>query len=258
MSSSLFASSQSSIPVNDDGDDNLDLFSSIFNPKDTTTSKKIGGGLDLYSGTLNKYDYNIVYGLEHIDSTKEIGIDGRYYTAFSNGSRTAEEFTTTVNYGYHPLNKFAGFVAAIAYRNPFRNFNERYSVLAGLKWTLIKTKKSQYSISLAEVYEYSNYTYTTIEGNNNGERFRESFRIKIRQKLFKNVTLLNKTFLKVANNNVNDYSIESMTGLSFKISDKFDIEVNHYYIYDNIPLHITERRLSPFDNVFVISLSLNL
>ena len=230
---------------------------SLFSLKDSSWTRQINSGFNYYEGTLNKHDFTTTYNICHIDSSREIGFDGRYYTSFSSNIRTAEDVSCDIRYDLKPYNKLSFFAAVIGYRNPFRNYDSRFSILPGVKYTIANTKTGRYSISFATVYEVSNYTYTTLEGDNGGERMRASFRTKIKQKINKKLTLSNILFYKVTYSDTKDYSFESTTSLSYKISDKFNIGLQHYYVYDNKPLQIAIKKLSPYDMVFSFTLGLD-
>lgn len=220
-------------------------------------NSKITVGSSWYSGNVNKYDFTSRYYLERIDSSKQIEFDSRYYALFSGKVKSAEELSGSLRFEYKPYKKLCPFGTYGVYRNQFRNIDYRNEALLGLKYTLFFNKKEKISLSTAALYENSNYTKLTIDGQTKSERLRFSFRPKI--KLFGkgNFSIVHQTYFKFTLDNFNDYSIESSTTISYRVIKSFNLAFNHNLIFDKIPMQIDSKKISASDNVFIWTLEYN-
>ena len=218
---------------------------------DSAWNGKMSIGSNWLSGNVKKFDLTTNYLINRTDSFKQIELDGRYYTLYSYGDKTWEESALNFRYELKPYNKLIPFTAYLFYRNQFRMIDTRNSVLLGIKYNVFGGKKEKLTISTAIVYENSNYTEETLDGKLSNTRYRLSIRPKI--KIFGNdkLSLTHQTFLKISFTNILDYSIESSTILSYKITKNLSISLNDNLIYDRLPIQIKYKRITPYDNALV-------
>lgn len=197
----------------------------------------LGLGTSLNMGNINNCNINNSASVVRNDSI--LAFDFHYkllYSSLINKNNIGNEWEETnfeVNGGikidYLQYGKFSPFLACEMLTNKYKGYDLKMSGLAGLKYRIyVKPSICDYSISAAFVYDWTDFTDSTVLPNNN---YRISIRPKIKQRLTENLTLLNLTFYQPSVLDFDDYIIHSTTKLQTQITKKMFLDLGFSYEY---------------------------
>lgn len=197
----------------------------------------LGLGTSLNTGNINNCNINNSASVVRNDSI--LAFDFHYkllYSSLINKNNIGNEWEETnfeVNGGikidYLQYGKFSPFLACEMLTNKYKGYDLKMSGLAGLKYRIyVKPSICDYSISAAFVYDWTDFTDSTVLPNNN---YRISIRPKIKQRLTENLTLLNLTFYQPSVLDFDDYIIHSTTKLQTQITKKMFLDLGFSYEY---------------------------
>ena len=197
----------------------------------------IGLGTSLNTGNVNNCNINNYASVVRNDSV--LAFDCHYkflYSSLINKNNIGNQWEETnfeINGGlkmdYLQYGKYSPFLACEMLTNKYKGYNLKMSGLAGFKYRIyVIPSVCDYSISAAFVYDWTDFTDSTVLLNNN---YRISIRPKIKQRLTDNLTLLNLTFYQPSVLDFGDYIINSTTKLQTKITKKLFLDLAFCYEY---------------------------
>lgn len=188
----------------------------------------------LASSTLNKgniKDLNAkaALGIDNKDSVVGFNINAKYTYSEKNEKGLNKDYYGIGKLDFFQYNRWSPFIGIEGRRNTFKGYDYKAGALIGGKRRLYTKKDTcDYSISMAFVFDRQKYSKKTELSNRD---YRLSFRPKIKQKLGPAVTLRHMTFYKPSVENFEDYHINCLTDLEFKITKIlfFDIMFDYEY-----------------------------
>ena len=196
-----------------------------------------GLGTSLNTGNVNTCNINNYASINRNDSL--IALDFHYkliYSSLNDKNDIEQQWKETnfeINGGlkldYLQYGKYSPFLACEMLTNKYKGYDLKVSGLVGFKYRIyVKPSFCDYSISLAFVYDWTDFTDATTLPNNN---YRISIRPKIKQKLTENLTLLNLTFYQPSILDFGDCIIHSTTKLQTKLTKKLFLDLTFTYEY---------------------------
>ena len=196
-----------------------------------------GLGTSLHTGNVNNCNINNNASIIRNDSL--LAFDFHYKLLYSSlidkndaehqWKETNFEINGGIKLDYLQYGKYSPFLACEMLTNKYKGYDLKMSGLVGLKYRIyVKPSICDYSISVAFVYDWTDFTDATVLPNNN---YRISIRPKIKQKLTENLTLLNLTYYQPSILDFNDYIINSMTKLQTKITKMLYLDLVFTYEY---------------------------
>ena len=199
-----------------------------------------GLGTSLHTGNVNSCNINNNASIIRNDSL--LAFDFHYKLLYSSlidkndaehqWKETNFEINGGIKLDYLQYGKYSPFLACEMLTNKYKGYDLKMSGLVGLKYRIyVKPSICDYSISVAFVYDWTDFTDATVLPNNN---YRISIRPKIKQKLTENLTLLNLTYYQPSILDFNDYIINSMTKLQTKITKILYLDLVFTYEYRSL------------------------
>lgn len=196
-----------------------------------------GLGASFNAGNVNNCNISNDGAIERNDSL--IAFDARYKLIYSSlidrnapdqqWKETNFEINGGVKMDLYQYGKYSPFLACEMLTNKYKGYDLRLSGLAGMKYRIYTIPAvCDYSISVAFVYDWTDFTDETHLLNNN---YRISIRPKIKQRLAENLTLLHTTFYQPSVLDLDDYIINCNTKLQTQITGKFFIDIAFAYEY---------------------------
>ena len=196
-----------------------------------------GLGTSLHTGNVNSCNINNNASIIRNDSL--LAFDFHYKLLYSSlidkndaehqWKETNFEINGGIKVDYLQYGKYSPFLACEMLTNKYKGYDLKMSGLVGLKYRIyVRPSICDYSISVAFVYDWTDFTDATVLPNNN---YRVSIRPKIKQKLTENLTLLNLTYYQPSILDFNDYIINSMTKLQTKITKMLYLDLVFTYEY---------------------------
>lgn len=196
-----------------------------------------GLGTSLHTGNVNSFNLNNNASINRNDSI--IALDFHYKVLYSSlndrddpvhhWKETNFEVNGGIKFDYRQYDRFSPFLAVEMLTNKYKGYDLKMSGLIGLKYRIyVKPSFSDYSVSIALVYDWTDFTDATVLPNNN---FRISIRPKIKQRLTENLTLLNLTYYQPSVLDFNDFIINSATKLQTQLSKKLFLDIGFTYEY---------------------------
>ena len=196
-----------------------------------------GLGTSLHTGNVNTFNLNNSASVNRNDSL--IALDVHYKILYSSlidrhdveqqWKETNFEVNGGIKLDYKQYGKFSPFMALEMLTNKYKGYDLKMSGLIGIKYRVFEIPSfCDYSISIAFVYDWTDFTDATVLPNNN---YRISLRPKIKQKLTDNLSLLNLTFYQPSVLDFQDYIINNTTKLQTRITKKLFLDVGFSYEY---------------------------
>ena len=194
-----------------------------------------GLGTSLNTGNVNTCNIDNYASINRNDSL--IALDFHYKLIYSSlidkndieqqWKETNFEINGGLKLDYLQYGKYSPFLACEMLTNKYKGYDLKVSGLIGFKYKIyVKPAICDYSISLAFVYDWTDFTDATALPNNN---YRISIRPKIKQKLTENLTLLNLTYFQPSILDFNDYIIHTSTKLQTKLTKKLFLDLTFTY-----------------------------
>jgi hypothetical protein len=135
-----------------------------------------------------------------------------------------------VKFDFYQFKKWSTFLATEMISNHFKGYDFKTSALIGAKYIFHQKKDtSEYSLSLAFVYD--NVNYTDENTNLNKENWRISIRPKISQKIGESLKIFHTTFYQPSIKDFGDYIVNTTTVLENKLSKRLFIDISFNYEY---------------------------
>ncbi|MBR4391097.1 MAG: DUF481 domain-containing protein [Bacteroidales bacterium] len=200
-------------------------------------SYDIGLGTSLNVGNVNNCNINHYTSINRNDSI--VALDFHYKFLYSslihksNVGQTWEETNFEINGGlkmdYLQYGKYSPFLACEMLTNKYKGYNLKMSGLVGMKYRIfVIPSVCDYSISAAFVYDWSDFTDSTVLPNNN---YRISIRPKIKQKLAENLQLIDCMYYQPSILDFNDYIINNVLNIQTKITRMLYLDFAFTYEY---------------------------
>ena len=193
-------------------------------------------GTSLNTGNVNNCNINNGASVNRNDSI--IALDIHYkllYSSHINKNDAGNQWQKTnfeVNGGvkmdYLQYGKYSPFLACEVLTNKFKGYDIKMSGLVGFKYKIYTNPTCDYSISGAFVYDWTQFTDSTMLPNHN---YRLSIRPKIKQKLADNLSLYHCTYYQPSVLDFNDYIINSQTKLQTKLTKALFLDLAFTYEY---------------------------
>ena len=211
------------------------IFSSIALFSQNKWNYDLGLGASLNTGNVNNCNLSNDGSLTRNDSL--IALDFHYRLLYSSLiSKTGQhweesnfEINSGVKLDLYQWSTFSPFLAFEQLTNKYKGYDLKMSGLLGMKFKLfVKPTIYDYSISVAFVYDWTDFTDETHLLNNN---YRISIRPKFTQRLTENLTLYNCTFYQPSVLDFDDYIINSQTKLQTQITRKVFLDLSFTYEY---------------------------
>lgn len=197
----------------------------------------LGLGASLNTGNVNNCNINNHGSVIRNDSILAFDFQYKFlYSSLINKNNIGNQWEETnfeINSGlkldYLQYGKYSPFLACEMLTNKYKGYNLKMSGLVGFKYRIyVKPSFCDYSISAAFVYDWTDFTDSTVLPNNN---YRISIRPKIKQRLTESLTLLNLTFYQPSVLDFQDYIINNTTKLQTKITKKLYLDLAFIYEY---------------------------
>lgn len=199
-----------------------------------------GLGASLNAGNVNNCNFSNDGAITRNDSV--VAFDFHYRVLYSSlinnneGLNQWQETNFEVNGGIktdlYQYGQYSPFLACEVLHNKYKGYDLKLSGLVGFKYKLfVKPSVYDYSVSLAFVYDWVDFTDVTALPHNN---YRLSFRPKIKQKLSDNLYLEHYTFFQPSVIDWNDILIHCVTKLKTQITKKFHIDISFLYDYRSL------------------------
>lgn len=169
------------------------LSTAIFAEEDSKWEFNLDAGWTVNSGNVNSQTFTNSASADRNDSTLSFNIHYEYTYAETDDKETNNEFTAGLKFDIWQYDRWSPFFASEYIRNEYKGYNNKFSVLGGVKLRIYTIPKvCDYSISGAVVADFVDYTDDETELNPRVLRW--SARLKIKQKLGDAVTLNHSTF----------------------------------------------------------------
>lgn len=209
---------------------------------------QLGFAASFYTGNVESFNVRTDSQITRKDSIIESKLFGKIIYSETDKKRNNEEYSSGIQFDYKPYNKLTPFILFTTYRNQFKKYDLRLSGLAGAKWVIyknldsLKKIQSEYSISVAFVYDHEKYTAQfDTEGTDitpaNKQKLRLSVRPKIKQRITENIYLQNTTFYQPNFKNFDDYFIDSETSITTKLHKRVDLGLSYEFHYISKPVN---------------------
>ncbi len=233
-------------------------FFAVFAQK-TNWESSLRFGASYYKGNVNRSDLLGEGKVKHVDSIFEYAMEFKEVYSESENKQNNQEMLGSIKVDIYPTAKFSPFAVLSAFSNTKKGFDLRTTELLGMKYVFfkypsdaksVKELKGVYSVSVAFQHDYEKYTGV----DSSTQKYRVSFRPKIRQKIFPNTFLEHFTFFRFDISDEKNYGIESNTSITVKISKMLDLKISYEYDYVNKPPLIT---LKKEDQAFISSIVFN-
>jgi len=196
-----------------------------------------GLGASLNAGNVNNCNLSTDGSVKRNDSL--IAFDLHYKLLYSSivekddlgehWKETNFEISSGVKMDLFQWNTFSPFLACEQLTNKYKGYDLKLSGLTGIKYKIyVKPSVCDYSISVAFVYDWTDFTDETHLLNNN---YRISIRPKFTQKLTENLSLYHCTFYQPSVLNMKDFIVNSVTKLQTKITKRLFLDLSFTYEY---------------------------
>lgn len=196
-----------------------------------------GLGTSLHTGNVNTFNLNNNASVNRNDSL--IALDFHYKLLYSSlidrydvGQQWKEtnfEINGGIKLDYKQYGMFSPFLAFEMLINKYKGYDLKMSGLGGFKYRIyVRPSYCDHSISIAFVYDWTDFTDATVLPNNN---YRISIRPKFKQRLTENLTLLNLTYYQPSVLDFHDYIINTSTKLQTQLSKMLFLDLGFTYEY---------------------------
>lgn len=197
----------------------------------------LGLGASLHTGNVNSCNFSHNGAITRNDSV--VAFDFHYrvlYSSLIHGNDAVNQWEETnfeINGGVktdlYQYGQYSPFLACEMLSNKYKGYDMKLSGLVGFKYKLfVKPAVYDYSVSLAFVYDWVDFTDATALPNHN---YRLSFRPKIKQRLADNLFLVHYTFIQPSVLDFHDYIINCVTQLQTQVTKKLFLDVSFSYDY---------------------------
>lgn len=187
-------------------------------------------GAAFYSGNVDKFDAKVAAGIQRVDSTVAFDVNGKFVYGKSNGNENNCGVEAVGKLDFFQYSRWSPFVALECRANEYKGYYSIFSALAGGKYRIYKKERvSDYSVSLAGVYDRADYTPEKTDLSKN--IFRLSLRPKAVQKFGDVLTLKDFLFYQPALKDFCDYVVSNTLVAECRISSVFYLCVEYGYEY---------------------------
>jgi len=211
---------------------------------------KLSLGTFLYTGNTEKFDFVSDYSLTRKDSLLESNLFLKGAYGEVEKVQNKQEFVGGLKFDYTPKSKFSPFILLSMYNNKFKDIELRFSSLLGAKYTFLNNANSDYSFSAALQYDTERY----YESSPNKEKFRLSFRPRIKQKIGENAEFVFVSFYQPNVENFDDFMLVANASLTAKLFKNLAIKLSYNYDYESMPVLETIKKT---DTSFITSVVIN-
>lgn len=200
------------------------------------------------SGNVVKESFYSSFGIHYRKGVNEFNIQAYTKIANSDNKTNEEKYHSSIKYDRHLSDSVSVFILKDAEKNRFKRLNLRLNAGKGLKYTFMKDKIKNLSLSGAVLYELTKYTDHT-----SNQITRLSIRPKIKYVIFNKIELTSVFFYQPNLEYFDDYRLSFKSFLKIPISKLLSLKVTHTLDFDSQP--ITE--VTKKDSSFMTSLVVN-
>ncbi|MGQ0814909.1 MAG: DUF481 domain-containing protein [Gemmatimonadota bacterium] len=151
----------------------------------------------------------------------------------SQGAVAARHFQTSLNFDMGPAARVAPFVALMGERDPFLRLDLRSKVGTGVRYAFYKREESEASVRAAVQYNHERFTSAaTLPARTNGTW---SLEFKGAQRIGAGLRIENATNYNPIMGDFGNYTLDSRSKLSTKVTSQLALTLGHTYSYDATP-----------------------
>ncbi len=196
-----------------------------------------GFGGELKDGNVNTVTIRNDGAVERNDSL--VALDAGYAIVY--GEKDHEVYDKSLaahlKFDLWQYDRWSPFISTSYLNNKFKGFEYRFSALLGVKYRIYTNPRCDYSISAANVQDFTDYGDRSTSLEQMVSRL--SLRFKMRHRIADNVMLKHTTFwqpslMKPMSSIADDYVISSITTLSTKITRHLSFDVSFDYEYRSL------------------------
>lgn len=188
--------------------------------------------------------------LQHLQvEVYEFELDTQARYGRSDGEDIARKLQGSVKFDFHPEARWSPFFFLQAEHDPIRSLSLRTQGGAGAKYTFWQEAASEYSLSLAALYDREKLV--DLPAATLG---RWSWRAKVEQGLAERLRISNTTFYQPVWDRPGDYLVTVRTELTTKMTENLSLNVMHLYERDSTP----PVDIQPSDMTLTVGLRLEL
>ncbi len=216
------------------------IFSTLYVNAQRKWHYNFGLGASLHTGNVNSCNLSNDGAVTRNDSV--LAFDFQYRFLYSSlidrndesnlWKETNRELSAGIKTDLYQYGQYSPFLACEMLTNKYKGYDLKLSGLIGFKYKLfVKPNICDYSVSLAFVYDWVDFTDVTALPSNN---YRLSLRPKIKQQLGTNLYLLHYTFIQPSVLDFNDIIVNSVTKLQTQITKVLHLDFSFSYQYRSL------------------------
>lgn len=194
----------------------------------------LGAGWILSTGNVSSQTFKNDASIERNDSTLAFNAYYKYVYTETDEKETNNGFNAGLKFDVWQYDRWSPFFASEYIRNEYKGYNNKLSILAGVKLRIFTIPKiCDYSISGAVVSDFVDYTDDETELDSKVLRW--SARIKIKHKLGDAVTFNHSTFYQPSIYEPReDWLLTSTTKLETKLANHLFFDATFSYEYRSL------------------------
>jgi len=210
----------------------------IFNSYNAEAAKKknnwdirLDTGFNYFFGTRELLQFLFMSNITQRSEIFEFSFGNKIFYGFSDDNRTVNYGMETFKFDYLPLSRWSPFVFVGHNYDEFRKIRYRINSGFGAKYTFIRNKLFNISISEAGIFEYENHrTRGITKIGRSSERFKASMKIASHVSLF---------FILFHQPNIKrpweDYRIIEEFWIAVDLSTRLSLKITMNFEYNNEP-----------------------
>ncbi|MBQ0030593.1 MAG: DUF481 domain-containing protein [Paludibacteraceae bacterium] len=191
----------------------------------------VGGTLK--SGNVNKFEAKASGQVYRTDTVFSFDVYGKFNYSETDHKGRDRGVTAYAKFDWYEFNRWSPFFAVEYLHNEYKGYNHKVSILAGEKFRIYQSRTSDYSISMAALYDNDEYVKDKVKTEREN-LFRLSLRPKIKQKLGDAVSLREQIYYQPRIDKFNDYIFKNLTSLEFKITTLIFLGIDFEYDYRSV------------------------
>ncbi len=169
---------------------------------------------------------------------KDFELEGAVQARYgrSRGVEVARSLKGSLKFDLHPEARWSPFVFLQAERDPFRKLDMRAGGGAGAKFTALKSKTAEVSLSGSALFTYEQLQSTPGSGMESlRHNARASWRSLLRKELPSGFRFEQTTFYQPLANNSADYLLDAKTSARARVTRFVAVTLTHNYQRDSTP-----------------------
>ena len=195
-------------------------------------------GFSNTTGNTNNLDFNTKYNLSSTLSSykgKELKLafDSSYFLSKTNSIKSNEEYLANLGLEQELEEEWLSYLSLNWLRNPeFKNYNHKVSLGTGVGKSLSLNKREFLTLKIGTSLNADNYTNTQKSAYFNS--FNEYLEYKNQLNNISQLYLKTGLLQNVQNFN-DDYEALGIFGVTFKVGEKVNLNIQEEIAYDNLP-----------------------